>query len=140
MATFPAATGHPGGLLSLDFTDRKVIFLIFLVLVAGAVLALSNLRDTRVGRAFFAIRGSEVAAASLGVHVTRYKLYAFLLSAAGPGIVGGLAARDQSYIEPISVFPLIMTITMIVMPRRCISATCFSGTARPATKMVTPSS
>jgi ABC-type branched-subunit amino acid transport system permease subunit len=29
--------------------------------------------------------------------------------------VGGLAARDQSYIEPISVFPLIMTITMIVM-------------------------
>jgi len=29
--------------------------------------------------------------------------------------VGGLAARDQGYIEPLSVFPLIMTITMIVM-------------------------
>ena len=29
--------------------------------------------------------------------------------------MGGLAARDQSYIEPVSVFPLIMTITMIVM-------------------------
>src|SRR5260370_37380322 len=38
-----------------------------------------------------------------------------MLSAIGPGIVGGLSARDQGYIEPISVFPLIMTITMIVM-------------------------
>ncbi|MBI4627320.1 MAG: branched-chain amino acid ABC transporter permease, partial [Candidatus Rokubacteria bacterium] len=42
-------------------------------------------------------------------------LYAFLLSAAAPGIVGGLSARDQGYIEPISVFPLATTITMIVM-------------------------
>src|SRR5207253_1109658 len=38
-----------------------------------------------------------------------------LLSAVGPGSVGGLAARDQGYFEPISVFPLATTITMIVM-------------------------
>ena len=51
----------------------------------------------------------------MGINTFRYKIYAFLLSAVGPGIVGGLAARDQGYIEPTSVFPLITTITMIVM-------------------------
>ena len=61
------------------------------------------------------IREDEVAAEAMGIDTFRYKLYAFLLSAAGPGIVGGLAARDQGYIEPIRVFPLITTITMIVM-------------------------
>jgi branched-chain amino acid transport system permease protein len=51
----------------------------------------------------------------MGIDTFHYKLYAFLLSAVAPGIVGGLSARDQGYIEPISVFPLIITITMIVM-------------------------
>ena len=51
----------------------------------------------------------------MGIDTARHKLYAFLLSAAGPGIAGALAARDQGYIEPISVFPLSTTITMIVM-------------------------
>jgi branched-chain amino acid transport system permease protein len=61
------------------------------------------------------IREDEVAAEAMGIDTFRHKLYAFLLSAAGPGIVGGLFARDQGYIEPISVFPLLTTITMIVM-------------------------
>ena len=61
------------------------------------------------------IREDEVAAEAMGIDTFRYKIYAFLLSAAGPGIVGGLAARDMGYIEPISVFPLVTTITMIVM-------------------------
>jgi branched-chain amino acid transport system permease protein len=51
----------------------------------------------------------------MGIDTFRHKLGAFLLSAAGPGIAGVLTARDQGYIEPISVFPLIITITMIVM-------------------------
>ena len=61
------------------------------------------------------IREDEVAAEAMGIDTFRYKLYAFLLSAVGPGIVGGLSARDQGYIEPLGVFPLITTITMIVM-------------------------
>jgi ABC-type branched-subunit amino acid transport system ATPase component/branched-subunit amino acid ABC-type transport system permease component len=96
--------GHEGGLLSIDFTDRKVIFLIFLVIIAGVMLALSNLRDTRVGRAFFAIRGSEVAAASLGVHVTRYKLYAFALAGGLAGLGGGMLMIEQRTVVPSQFF------------------------------------
>ena len=70
---------------------------------------------SRFGLRLMTIREDEVAAEAMGIDTLRYKLYAFLLSAAAPGIVGGLSARDQGYIEPISVFPLIMTITMIVM-------------------------
>jgi branched-chain amino acid transport system permease protein len=61
------------------------------------------------------IREDEVAAEAMGIPTFRHKLLAFLLSAIGPGIAGALTARDQGYIEPLSVFPLATTITMIVM-------------------------
>ena len=70
---------------------------------------------SRFGLRLLTIREDEVAAEAMGIDTFRYKLYAFLLSAVGPGIAGGLSARDQGYIEPVSVFPLVMTITMIVM-------------------------
>src|SRR5439155_1379648 len=89
---------------------------------AAAVTLLAYLVITsRFGLRLMTIREDEVAAEAMGIDTARHKLYAFLLSAAGPGIVGALAARDQGYIEPISVFPLATTITMIVvvllMPR-----------------------
>jgi branched-chain amino acid transport system permease protein len=84
--------------------------------VAVGVTALSYVIVTsRFGLRLMTIREDEVAAEAMGIDTFRYKLYAFLLSAVAPGIAGGLAARDQGYIEPISVFPLITTITMIVM-------------------------
>jgi branched-chain amino acid transport system permease protein len=51
----------------------------------------------------------------MGIDTFRHKLAAFLLSAVGPGVAGALTARDQGYIEPLSVFPLAITVTMIVM-------------------------
>ena len=84
--------------------------------VAVAVTALTfAIVTSRFGLRLMTIREDEVAAEAMGIDTFRYKLYAFVLSAVGPGIVGSLAARDQGYIEPISVFPLITTITMIVM-------------------------
>ena len=55
---------------------------------------------SRFGLRLMTIREDEVAAEAMGIDTFRYKLYAFLLSAVGPGIVGGLTARDQGYIEP----------------------------------------
>jgi branched-chain amino acid transport system permease protein len=112
---FEGLTG--GGLgLSLPTLDASVPIYYVMGLVAVAVTALTALIVTsRFGLRLMTIREDEVAAEAMGIDTFRYKLYAFLLSAGGPGIVGGLAARDQGYIEPISVFPLVMTITMIVM-------------------------
>jgi branched-chain amino acid transport system permease protein len=112
---FEGLTG--GGLgLSLPTLYASVPIYYAMGLVAAAVTALTYVIITsRFGLRLMTIREDEIAAESMGVDTFHYKLYAFLLSAVGPGIVGGLSARDQGYIEPISVFPLIITITMIVM-------------------------
>ncbi|MBI4637472.1 MAG: branched-chain amino acid ABC transporter permease [Candidatus Rokubacteria bacterium] len=110
--------GLTGGGFGLSFPTLHATVPIYYVmgLVAAAVTLLTYLIITsRFGLRLMTIREDEVAAEAMGIDTARYKLYAFLLSAVGPGIVGGLAARDQGYIEPVSVFPLATTITMIVM-------------------------
>ena len=108
-------TGGGNG-LSLPTLYASVPIYYAMGLVALAVTALTFLIITsRFGLRLMTIREDEVAAEAMVIDTFRHKLYAFLLSAVGPGIVGGLAARDQGYIEPLSVFPLITTITMIVM-------------------------
>ena len=70
---------------------------------------------SRFGLRLLSIREDELAAEAMGINTARHKLYAFLLSAAFPGIVGGFYAWYASHVEPMSVFPLITTITMIIM-------------------------
>jgi branched-chain amino acid transport system permease protein len=87
-----------------------------MALTAAATTLVTYLIVTsRFGLRLMTIREDEVAAEAMGIDTFRHKLYAFLISAVGAGIVGGLSARDQGYIEPVSVFPLITTVTMIVM-------------------------
>ena len=58
-----------------------------------AVTGLTYLIVTsRFGLRLMTIREDEVAAEAMGINTFRYKIYAFLLSAAAPGIVGGLAS------------------------------------------------
>jgi len=112
---YEGLTGGGSG-LSMPTLHASVPIYYAMGLVALLVTALAYVIVTsRFGLRLMTIREDEVAAESMGIDTFRYKLYAFLLSALAPGIVGGLAARDQGYIEPMSVFPLITTITMIVM-------------------------
>jgi len=112
---YESLTGGGSG-LSMPTLHASVPIYYAMGLVALLVTALAYVIVTsRFGLRLMTIREDEVAAESMGIDTFRYKLYAFLLSAVAPGIVGGLAARDQGYIEPMSVFPLITTITMIVM-------------------------
>ncbi|MFP5310232.1 MAG: ABC transporter permease subunit [Actinomycetes bacterium] len=82
--------GTPGTIPSFDLTNRSVLFILLAPVVIGTVFAITNLRDTRTGRAFFAVRGSEMAAASLGIDVVRHKLVAFGLSGLLAGLAGGV--------------------------------------------------
>jgi len=70
---------------------------------------------SRFGLRLLSIREDELAAEAMGINTAALKLYAFLISAALPGIVGGFYARYVSHIEPLGTFPLLTTITMIVM-------------------------
>jgi branched-chain amino acid transport system permease protein len=112
---FEGLTG--GGLgLSLPTLYASVQIYYAAGLAALAVTGAAHfIITTRLGLRFMTIREDEIAAEAMGIDTARYKLYAFLLSAFIPGVVGGFFARDQGYIEPVAVFPLLTTITMIVM-------------------------
>jgi branched-chain amino acid transport system permease protein len=110
--------GLTGGGLGLSLPTLHASVEIYYLMGAAAlvVTAAAHLIITsRFGLRLMTIREDEVAAEAMGIDTARHKLAAFLISAFIPGVVGGFFARDQGYIEPISVFPLITTITMIVM-------------------------
>ncbi|WP_416052601.1 branched-chain amino acid ABC transporter permease [Cupriavidus basilensis] len=65
-----------------------------------ATLAVLNLLRSATGRAFIAIRDSEISAQSMGIHLARYKTLSFALSAALVGIAGALYAHKLRYISP----------------------------------------
>jgi branched-chain amino acid transport system permease protein len=112
---FEGLTGGGNG-LSLPTLDATVPIYYAMGLVAVAVtLAARLIIGSRFGLRLMTIREDELAAGAMGIDTFRHKLLAFLLSALGPGIAGALTARDQGYIEPLSVFPLAITITMVVM-------------------------
>ena len=112
---FEGLTGGGSGLsLPTLQASRHIYYAMGIAALAVTAVAYSII-TSRIGLRFMTIREDEIAAEALGIDTARYKLYAFLLSAFMPGVVGGLYARDQGYIEPISVFPLLTTVTMIVM-------------------------
>jgi branched-chain amino acid transport system permease protein len=110
--------GLTGGGLGLSLPTLHVsVEIYYLMGIAALVVtgAAHLIITSRFGLRLMTIREDEVAAEAMGIDTARHKLYAFLISAFIPGVVGGFFARDQGYIEPVSVFPLITTITMIVM-------------------------
>jgi branched-chain amino acid transport system permease protein len=112
---FEGITGGGNG-LSLPTLDASIPIYYVMGALALVVTAMAWLIVTsRFGLRLMTIREDELAAEAMGIDTFHHKLGAFLLSAAGPGVAGALTARDQGYIEPISVFPLAITVTMIVM-------------------------
>jgi branched-chain amino acid transport system ATP-binding protein/branched-chain amino acid transport system permease protein len=88
--------GEPGTWPYFDWTARRTYYYAAWAAVAAAIFFAANLRDSKTGRAFFAVRGSEVAAASMGISVAKTKLTAFAVSGALAGMAGNLLMiRDQ---------------------------------------------
>ena len=77
-----------------------------LVVAVGSVLLVYFLLRSRTGLALTAIRDNELAAQSSGVNVFRSKLYVYLVSAFGCGVVGGVVALNLLWIQPTSAFSI----------------------------------
>ena len=89
-------------------SDRELYFLIITITFL-LVLAARNLLKTRVGRAFIAIRDSDIAAETMGVNLMFYKTLAFAVSAFYAGVAGGLFAFLLGFVSP-STFNFILSI------------------------------
>ncbi len=92
--------GQAGAFPYFDFTQPRTLYYVVWAIVFITILAAANLRDSKTGRAFFAVQGSEMAASSLGVDVTRYKLKAFMLSGFLAGAAGSIIMTDSLVVNP----------------------------------------
>lgn len=94
-------------------TDTK-----FFYLVAGigilTILACLNLRRSRIGRAFIAIRDNDNAARVMGIDLRAYKLYAFVASSFIVGIAGALYGIFLSFVT-VDGFPFLLAIEALAI-------------------------
>ena len=94
-------------------TDTSFYFAC-LVITIIATLAILNLLRSPTGRAFIAIRDSEISAQSMGIHLARYKTLSFAISAALAGIGGALYAHKLQFISP-DQFSILQSIDLVLM-------------------------
>jgi branched-chain amino acid transport system permease protein len=85
-----------------------------LALTVLSILALLNLLRSPTGRAFVAIRDSEISASCMGVNLATYKTMSFAVSAALTGIGGALYAHKVSFISP-EQFTLLQSIELVTI-------------------------
>lgn len=113
---FGGRMGMQAPKLYLFGTPLKDIHYYYLILGIGIVLTVAAIKlfKTKVGRAFIAIRDSDVAASTMGVNLTYYKTLSFAVSAFYTGIAGGLYAFILGFINP-EGFHIIMSITFLAM-------------------------
>lgn len=92
-------------------------YFLFLLLCGSILFVTLRLQDSRLGRAFAAIREDEVAAKSMGVNTRNVKLLAFAMGASFGGVAGAMFASFQGFISPesFSLTESIAVLSMVVL-------------------------
>jgi branched-chain amino acid transport system permease protein len=99
--------------LGRTLTNNDWLYYLTWTLAAVLFVAAWALVASRLGRAFRALRDSEIAAAASGVNLALTKMIAFGISAFYAGIAGSLLAIGTAYVNP-DTFPIALSITLIV--------------------------
>jgi len=94
-------------------TEIQFYFLCLMITVI-ATLGILNLLRAPTGRAFVAIRDSEISAQSMGIHLARYKTLSFAISAALAGVAGALYVHKLQFISP-DQFNILQSIDLLLM-------------------------
>lgn len=94
--------------------SSEKFYFVCLVVAVLCTLAVLNLLRSPTGRAFVAIRDSEISAQSMGIHLAYYKTLSFAISAALAGIGGALYAHQLRFISP-EQFNIIQSVDLLLM-------------------------
>jgi|LGVE01.1.fsa_nt_gb branched-chain amino acid transport system permease protein len=98
---------HPMNKLSYYY----IVFGLFVITVITAYIV----GNSKMGFYLKAIKENPDAAQSIGINVTRYKLYAMMVSAFLTAIVGSFYAQYVTYIDPFMVFPLALSMQIVLI-------------------------
>lgn len=109
-----AAVGKPGRFM-IGLPPIEQLYYIVLGLAVAATLLAWGVRRSKLGAGLIAIREDEEAAETFGVPVARYKVYAYVLSAIIPGMVGGLMGLRNTYMEVVHIFNPVVSFTIVTM-------------------------
>lgn len=110
-------TVKPVRMFGYELTNDWQFYYLCLALTVLCGLACVNLLRSPTGRAFVAIRDSEISASCLGVNLAKYKTMSFAISAALTGIAGALYAHKIAFISPeqFTLFQSIELITIVIL-------------------------
>ena len=97
----------------VSFAGEQAFYFLCLALLIGALWLTANLLRTPTGRAWVAIRDSEIAAQSMGVNLAVYKTMAFAYSAALMGAAGALFAHKIGFLAP-DIFSVLLSIQFLL--------------------------
>jgi branched-chain amino acid transport system permease protein len=98
----------------ISFSGPMKYYYLLLALMLVIIVINVRLQNSRIGRAWEAIREDEVAARSMGIDTTSVKLLAFALGASFGGVAGGMFAAIQGFISPES-FVLVESVMIVAM-------------------------
>ncbi len=100
--------------LGLDFSGPIKYYYLLLIFLIAVIIINKRLQDSRIGRAWEAIREDEIAARAMGINTTNVKLLAFAMGASFGGVAGGMFSAMQGFISPES-FVLVESIMVLAM-------------------------
>ncbi len=105
---------QPPQIAGFAFESSTAFYFLCLAVTVVCTLAILNLLRAPTGRAFVAIRDSEISAQSMGIHLAWYKTLSFALSAALAGIAGALYGHKLQFITP-EQFDIVQSIDLLLM-------------------------
>lgn len=109
--------GKTQSILGMNLSSPHLYYYLFLLFTAMVIFVSLRLEDSRIGRAWAAIREDEMAASASGINTRNIKLLAFAMGASFGGLSGGLFASFQGFVSPESfnLMESIMILSMIVL-------------------------
>ncbi|AYM98765.1 amino acid/amide ABC transporter membrane protein 2 (HAAT family) [Acidovorax sp. 62] len=104
-------------LFGFDINSVTLYYYLFMILVVISVVICYRLQDSRVGRAWMAIREDEIAAKAMGINTRNLKLLAFGMGASFGGVSGAMFGAFQGFVSPesFSLMESVMIIAMVVL-------------------------
>ncbi len=108
-------TGGGEGLNIVPYLNRPLFYYGLLLMMLAVIAFMWWIRRSEFGATLLAIREDEVGAEMRGINTTKHKLIAFAISAFLTGIVGGIWAFQNTFIDPDIVFIERRTIDMVMM-------------------------
>lgn len=117
MKFFGFDLGKTHEFFGIEFTSVSMYYYLFLVLVIVSVVICHRLENSRIGRAWMAIREDEIAAKAMGINTRNLKLLAFGMGATFGGVSGSMFAAFQGFVSPesFSLMESVMIVAMVVL-------------------------